>query len=501
LGRRLWPAGTSPLDIFSAENENGIVLDAECGSPAMTIRRLAAILAADLAGFSAMMECDEEGTYARVNALRREVIEPEVQKHHGRLVKTTGDGFIAEFASPAEALRSALAIQHEIDSREKAGSEPERLMLRIGINLGDIIVEEDGDVYGDDVNIASRLEQMADAGGILISGKIHEEVDGKLDCGFEDRGKQRFKNIARPVHVYAVRTAAKDRPVRRRPSWSLKQEISFCREPDGVRLAWAKVGQGPPLVKAANWLNHLEYDWESPVWHHVLEGLAHDYTLIRYDARGNGLSDWDVEEVSFDAFVRDLETVVDAAGLDRFPLLGISQGCAVSIAYAVRHPERVSHLILYGGFALGGNKRSPEEREKRTAMGTLMRLGWGADDPTFRQLFTLQFIPEGTKEQIASFNELQRRTTSPECAARYFQVVGDFDVRELLPRVTTPTLVMHVRGDLLQPIDAGRQVAAGIPGARFVAFPGRNHLFLEGEPASDRFFEEVRLFLRRERSV
>jgi DNA-binding SARP family transcriptional activator/pimeloyl-ACP methyl ester carboxylesterase len=274
-----------------------------------------------------------------------------------------------------------------------------------------------------------------------------------------------------------------------------QQEISFCRTPDGVRLAWAKVGQGPPLVKTANWLNHVEYDWESPVWRYFLEALASRYTLIRYDARGNGLSDWEVEDVSLDAWVSDLETVVDAAGVARFPLLGMSQGCAISIAYAVRHPDRVSHLILYGGYALGGSKRSPAEKEKREAMATLMGLGWGTDDPSFRQLFTSQFMPDGSKEQFDHFNELQRRTTTPEGAVRYFRTVGAIDVRHLLPRVTVPTLVMHVRADRMQPIEAGREIAAGIPGARFVSLPGQNHMFLQHEPAADRFFEEVALFL------
>jgi pimeloyl-ACP methyl ester carboxylesterase len=243
-------------------------------------------------------------------------------------------------------------------------------------------------------------------------------------------------------------------------------------------------------------MNHLEHDWQSLAWHHVLAALASRSTLIRYDARGNGLSAWDVDDISLDAWVSDLETVVDAAGVARFSLLGISQGCAISIAYAVRHPDRVSHLILYGGFALGGFKRAPQEKEKREAMATLMRLGWGTDDPSFRQLFTSQFIPDGSKEQIDDFNELQRRTTSPECAVRYFRAVGDIDVRVLLPQVSVPTLVMHVRGDLMAPLEAGRQMAAGIRGARFVALPGHNHLFLEHEPAADRFHEEVALFLR-----
>jgi len=277
----------------------------------------------------------------------------------------------------------------------------------------------------------------------------------------------------------------------------LKQVIKYCRTPDGVRLAYATAGSGPPLVKTANWLNHLEYDWESPVWQHLVRGLARKHTLIRYDARGNGMSDWDVETLSLDAWVSDLETVVDGAGVDRFPLLGVSQGCAVSIAYAARHPERVSHLILYGGFALGATKRSSAESELRAAMTTLVRHGWGADNSAFRQMFTAQFIPGATPEQAAFFNELQRRTTSPECAARYLETSGNLDVTELLGKVTTPTLVMHARGDARVPFEAGRSMAAGIPGARFIPLHGQNHLFLEHEAASERFFEEIEFFLNR----
>ena len=243
-------------------------------------------------------------------------------------------------------------------------------------------------------------------------------------------------------------------------------------------------------------MNHLEYDWESPIWGHVFRGLSREHTLIRYDARGNGMSDWDVDRLSLDAWVTDLETVVDAVGIERFPVLGISQGGPVAVAYSVRHPERVSHIILYGTFALGGKKRAPAEKEMRDAMTTLMRIGWGADNPSFRQMFTARFIPGATQEQGDYFNELQLKTTSPENAARYFDVVGDFDVTGLLPKVKAPALVMHVRGDAMCPFEAGRQLAAGIPSAHFVALPGRNHLFLEHEPASDRFFEEINLFLR-----
>ena len=274
------------------------------------------------------------------------------------------------------------------------------------------------------------------------------------------------------------------------------QTIRYCRAPDGVRLAYAISGSGPFLVKTGNWMNHLEYDWESPIWRHVFRGLSRGHTLVRYDARGNGMSDWDVDALSLDAWVTDLETVVDAVGIERFPLLGISQGGPVAVAYSVRHPERVSHLILYGAFALGGKKRAPAEKEMREAMATLMRLGWGADNPSFRQMFTSRFIPGGTHQQAEYFNELQLKTTSPECAARYFDVVGDFDITDVLSEVKAPTLVMHARDDQMVPFEAGRELAANIPGAQFIALPGRNHLFLEHEPASDRFFEEISLFLR-----
>jgi pimeloyl-ACP methyl ester carboxylesterase/DNA-binding winged helix-turn-helix (wHTH) protein len=274
------------------------------------------------------------------------------------------------------------------------------------------------------------------------------------------------------------------------------QEIQFCTASDGVRIAYAAVGKGPPLVKAANWLNHLEYDWQSPIWSHVLRAIAARYRLIRYDERGNGLSDWDVEDISFEAFVRDLESVVDAHGLKRFPLLGISQGCAVSIAYAVRHPERVSQLILYGGYARGRRQREQQgEVDQADALSTLMRQGWGQENPAFRQIFTSLYVPDATTEQAHWFNELQRMTTSPENAVRIRRTVDEIDIVGLLPEVRVPTLVLHCRNDAAQPFEEGRRMAAGISGSRFVALEGSNHLILESEPAWGRFLDEVTRFL------
>jgi pimeloyl-ACP methyl ester carboxylesterase len=281
------------------------------------------------------------------------------------------------------------------------------------------------------------------------------------------------------------------------PARELRQEIQFTSAADGTRIAFAAVGAGPPLVKAANWLNHLEYDWDSPIWKHFFAAMAAERRLIRYDARGNGLSDWDVEDLSFQAFVGDLERVIDASGIDRFALLGISQGCAVSIAYAVNHPERVTHLVLYGGYARGWCRQGSLQFVRQIeALETLMRQGWGRRNPAFRQLFTTAFIPEGTPEQMRWFNELQRKTASPDSAANIMRSVTTFDVDHLLPRVQVPTLVLHCRGDAVQPFDEGRRMAAGIPGARFVPLEGRNHLILEDEPAWPRFRDEVRAFLR-----
>lgn len=280
------------------------------------------------------------------------------------------------------------------------------------------------------------------------------------------------------------------------PSLAADQAVHYCFAPDGVRIAYACTGEGQPLVKVANWLNHLELDWTGPVWGHLFAALSRDRTLVRYDERGNGLSDWNVSDLSFDAFVRDLETVVDHLGLDRFPLLGISQGCAVSIEYAARHPNRVTHLILMGGYGVGWRHTAgPEEIAQREAIITLTRHGWGADNPAYRQLFTQTFIPSGTPEEVTFFNDFQRATASPENAVRFLEVFSRIDVRHRLHAVRAPTLVLHARGDQRVPLALGVDLAAQIPGASLVTLDTDNHIPLSREPAAAKVIEAIHAFL------
>jgi class 3 adenylate cyclase/pimeloyl-ACP methyl ester carboxylesterase len=467
-------------------------------STAPVKRRLAAILAADIAGYSRLMGEDEAATVRDLKAHQQAVL-PLVARYDGRIIDTAGDGILAEFPSVISATECALEIQTVMAGRNEAVPEARRMRFRIGINLGDIIHDESR-IYGDGINVAARLEGIAEPGGICISRQVFDQVSRALKANFQALGPRTLKNIDRPVDVFAIGPVARGRSESATPSSppDLAQEIRFCTAPDGVQLAYSMVGQGPPLMKTGNWLTHLEFDLESPIWRHLHRELARNFTLVRYDGRGTGLSDRAVEELSFDVLVSDLEAVIDAAQLTRFALFGLSGGCATSIAYAVRHPERVSHLVLYGGFAVGRDKRArtAAEKDEETAMRTLMRLGWGKENPAFRQMFTSQFIPGATKEQADWYNELQRITVSPEMAVRLAEIGGEVDVTELLSKVRAPTLVMHTRGDGRVPFEAGRRMAAGIPGARFVPLPGNNHLFLESEPAFGLFLEQIRAFLR-----
>jgi pimeloyl-ACP methyl ester carboxylesterase len=445
-----------------------------------------------MVGYSRLIGLDDAGTLVRLRALRRNLIDPAISEHGGRIVQTGGDSLLIVFDSIDGAVRCAVKVQKQVPIHD-ADKLPDRtIRFRIGINIGDAIADGT-DLHGDAVNVVARLQAECPPGGICVARSVRDHVHGRLDLAFEELGALNLKNIARPVEAFALKLASSGFAAVR-----TQQEIRYCRTPDGVRLAYAIVGEGPPLVRCGRWFTHLEYEWREDAKYPVaiLKDLATEFRILRYDARGTGLSDWEVGEIFLEAWVADLETVVNAAGFERFALLGESQGSAIAMAYAARHPERVSKLILCGGYALGWRKRRGAQIEQHEALMTLMRVGW--DNPSYRQVFSSQFMPEGTKEQWDAFTELEGLSTSGECAARYYDATGDFDVTDLLPRIATPTLVTHVREDLRVPFELGRQLANGIPGARFVALPGRSHALMDDSGALERYLEEVRLFLAQE---
>lgn len=276
----------------------------------------------------------------------------------------------------------------------------------------------------------------------------------------------------------------------------MQQHVRYLRTSDGLRLAWGEAGQGRPLVKAANWLTHLEHDWHSPVWQHWMRFFSERFRFIRYDERGCGMSDWDTGNLSLERWVADLEDVVAAAGLDApFVLLGISQGGATAIAYAARHPEQISHLVLYGAYARGRARRGDDAGERRyRAMLELARYGWAKENPVFRELFTSEFLPEGGPQAVEWFNDLCGKTATGENAYRLLDARCRVDVTDSLEAIRVPTLVIHGRGDEVVPFAEGRLIASEIPGAEIVELESRNHILLQSEPAWSRFQRALREF-------
>jgi pimeloyl-ACP methyl ester carboxylesterase len=315
--------------------------------------------------------------------------------------------------------------------------------------------------------------------------RISSLLSAEDRVGSADRADLRAAEVRRPGADTAIAAGA------------TRQEIRFARVADGTRIAFATNGSGYPLVNAAHWLGHLEFDLQTPVWWPWIKRLNARYRLTRYDSRGCGLSDRDVSSLCLDDLVADLGAVVDAAKLERFALLGISQGGAISIAYAAKHPERVSHLILCGAFARSGFGRDPGESERATIEGLikLIRAGWGEPHSPFRQLFTSLFFPQATPEQTLAFTEIQQKATSRKHAARLLRALAKVDASSYLGQIICPTLVIHCRGDAVIPFEEGRFLASLIAGARFESLDSRNHVPLAGEPAFERVFDLLSEFL------
>lgn len=455
--------------------------------------RLAAIMVADMVGYSRLMGVDELGVLTRQKTYRRALIDPAIERHRGQIIKTTGDGMLTAFASVKDAVNCAIEIQEAVNRREVDETEDRRINYRIGINLGDVIFDEN-DVFGDGVNVAARLEGLAQPGGICVSDIVHQSVLDRIDVPFRDMGAQRVKNISRPVRVW--QWTMDTPPVREAPEISHQQRVRFCRSQDGTNLAWARTGQGTPVLKAPNWLNHIEYEWTSPVWGDFLSEFSGLCELVRFDQRGNGLSDWEVETITEDKMIEDMLAVADAAGLERFGLFGISQGAAFSARFAAKYPERVKFLILLGGYARGRMMREDKEAEQfYEASRAMVSAGWGSPSPVYRHFFSTAYMPDATSAESASFDEMQRVSTSPENAMRIMAMNAYVDSRPDLRTLAVPTLVLHCKGDMAAPIKEGREIAREIRNAVFVELPGANHCMIRGHPGFDEFFDEIRPFL------
>lgn len=464
------------------------------GGQSMPERRLAAVLIADMAGYSRLMEADEEEVIGRQRRHRAELIDPAIAANHGHIVKTTGDGMLATFDVAGDAVRCALDIQQAMAVREADTPEDRRIRYRVGIGAGDVTFE-DGDIFGDVVNVAARLEALAEPGGVCITDTVHQMVQTRIEEAFSDLGSQMVRHISRPIRVWQWSPEIRERH-EDDSGLSRTQQIGFCTAPDGVQLAHATIGSGPTVLKMPNWFNHLDYDWMSPIWGPWLRDIARNHRLVRFDQRGNGLSDWDVPEISEDAMQRDVETVVAACGLDRFAILGFSQGGAIGIRYAFAHPERVTCLVIVGGYVRGLLKRNdPQAEALHDVTVTAIRAGWGSPDPAYRHLFTELFIPDAGVAQKSNFDELQRVATSADNALKIADMNAHCDVTDMARQLRVPTLVMHAEGDRRIPLEEGRRFAAAIPGARFLPLPGNNHILAPGSPAYGQFLRALREFV------
>ena len=493
----------------------------------MSARKLVAIMFTDIVGYTAVVGEDEsKGVEARRK--HRRLVEALVAQFDGRSVEETGDESLSSFGSAVDAVRCALAVQAVLDN------DPQ-LSVRIGIHIGDVL-EQEGRLIGDAVNVAARLRPLANPGGVCVSERVYEDIRNHPELSATFVGERELKNVAQPVRVYALpRSVPPDAgattPAQRKrsprrlalltgiglalvglaaatvldsatiwmallrgglisPGPSYEQEIGFTTTRDGVRIAWSTLGDGPQVVIVQGWFTHLERGAYSPGWNPFAPVLMAEHRLIQFDGRGTGLSDLGVDDYSLEGKLMDLEAVVDAAGLDRFALFGISSGGATVIAYAARHPERVTRVAFYGAFA---NLASvPEQLELWKALVPAVRVGWGEDNPAYRQIFTSLFMPDGEELEMRVFNEVQKVATTPQDAAAFMQSLIETNVTQQASEVRAPTLVIHLDGDRIVPFEYGREIASLIPGARLQTLEGDNHAFLTGDPAFQQLLDTLR---------
>jgi pimeloyl-ACP methyl ester carboxylesterase len=352
------------------------------------------------------------------------------------------------------------------------------------------------DIFGDCINIAQRLQAAAEPVGVLVSGTMAELAGGDLPCRLRAEGRYEFRNIARPVETYSVDLSEREAGPASVAEFAARQEIRFCRTGDGLSLAWTATGEGPIIVRAPHWISHLGLDWQSAHRRLFLESLSRRFRLVRYDARGNGLSSREVEDISFDRLVDDLERVFDAAGIERAPIFAMSQGCAIAVAFGARAPERVSGIVMIAGYPQGRRRRaSSKSHAEAEALKAMIGAGWDDPYPSLRDLLAERIVPMASVEERRGFAEQMRQMMSAEALVRYRDVLENMDVTDLLGRVRAPCLVIHCTGDRMQPIEQGQMLAAGIPDSRFISYESPNHVFSANDPCWPAAECEIHAFL------
>ena len=431
-------------------------------------RKLAAIFSADVKGYSRLMEKNEIETIRTLNIFR-EIMVNFIKQHGGRVVDSPGDNLLAEFVSVVEAVQCAVEIQKDFKLKNAEQPEKSKMEFRIGINLGDVI-EEGERIYGDGVNVTARVQSLANGGGICISGTAYDQVENKLGLDYEHLGEQTLKNITKPVKVYRVLMEAATFAL----AEIIEQHIQFCTTVDGVRIAYSMVGQGPFLVIPPGWVSHLQLQWEHPSARDYLERGTRNHTFLFYDKHGCGLSERNRTEFTLESEVRPLEAVIDHLKLKRFALFGFSCAGSTAIAYAIKYPRRVSHLVLYDSYARG---EAITTEEFKKSFSSLIRSAWGVGSKTLADMF----LPGADVSALKWFTRLQREAATAEMASKLIDFTYNLNVIDLLPRLRVPTLVIHRKGDKAIPFHLGMEMASLIPNSRFVPLEGNIHIPFFGD--------------------
>lgn len=449
-------------------------------------RAIAAILSLDVVGYTARMAADSKGTMQALQEVFESIVRPRVRVGNGRIFKLMGDGALIRFATATEAIATTHAIQRDVQDN--------KVELRGGLHIGDVTFNGE-DVFGDAVNIATRLQAAAPPGGFLVSRVAQQIAGGSAGIALKPEGALTLKGIAAPVEVLSIDLHGHDDSAERNRQ-AARQDIRFATSQDGTRIAWTETGQGRTLIKAPNWVQHLEYDWTHNPMDGWLPHLSRHYRLFRCDGRNNGLSDRNVKDVSFERFVDDLKALFDAAELSQAPVFGVSLGATVAAAFAARYPERVSGLILMSGFVQGLAKRNrPQDLALGHAMMDLSRDAWDDTYPSGRHLFAQAFFPESSPQDQDSYAQFIKMAMTHEDYLRVGPCVDVIDITHLLPDIRCPALVMHSNRERLHDKDQGRRLAAGIANARFVGLDTANNTMPEYDPAWPRALHEIRDFL------